>query len=57
MKLPAKMLVIYVDETDLWGTGSLYEAIVRRLRQLGLAGATAQAAISMGLNLFAIPLL
>ena len=43
MKPPAKMLVIYVDETDLWGTGSLYEAIVRRLRQLGLAGATAQA--------------
>ena len=42
MKPPVKMLVIYVDETDLWGTGSLYEAIVRRLRQLGLAGATAQ---------------
>jgi uncharacterized protein len=38
---PVKMLVIYVDETDLWGTGSLYEAIVRRLRQLGIAGATA----------------
>lgn len=42
---PAKMLVVYVDETDLWGTSSLYEAIVRRLRQLGLAGATAQAGI------------
>ena len=27
----------------LWGTGPLYEAIVRRLRQLGIAGATAQA--------------
>ena len=38
-----KMLVIYLDETDLWGSGSLYEAIVRRLRQLGMAGATAQA--------------
>ncbi|HEY1493310.1 MAG TPA: DUF190 domain-containing protein, partial [Candidatus Solibacter sp.] len=36
------MLVIYVDETDLWGTVTLYEAIVRRLRQLGVAGATAQ---------------
>ena len=43
MKPPVKMLVIYVDETDLWGAGSLYEAIVRRLRQLGIAGATAQA--------------
>jgi PII-like signaling protein len=42
MKPPVKMLVIYVDETDLWGTVTLYEAIVRRLRQLGVAGATAQ---------------
>jgi PII-like signaling protein len=37
---PVKMLVIYVDETDMWETVSLYEAIVRRLRQLGVAGAT-----------------
>ena len=42
MKAPVKLLVIYVDETDLWGTVTLYEAIVRRLRQLGMAGATAQ---------------
>jgi hypothetical protein len=41
------MLLIYVDETDLWETGPLYEAIMRRLRQLGLAGATAQVG-SMG---------
>ena len=40
MKPPAKMLVIYVDETDLRGTVTLYETIVRRLRQLGVAGAT-----------------
>ncbi len=40
MNPPVKMLVIYVDETDLWGTVTLYEAIVRRLRQMGLAGAT-----------------
>jgi PII-like signaling protein len=33
---------LILGQTDLWGTGSLYEAIVRRLRQLGLAGATAQ---------------
>jgi hypothetical protein len=40
MIAPVKMLVVYVDETDMWETGSLYEAIVRRLRQLGMAGAT-----------------
>src|SRR5438477_7060714 len=40
MNPPIKMLVIYVDETDIWQTGSLYEGIVRRLRQLGVAGAT-----------------
>ena len=40
MNPPVKMLLIYVDETDMWQTGSLYEGIVRRLRQLGVAGAT-----------------
>jgi PII-like signaling protein len=42
---PAKMLLVYVDETDLWETGPLYEAIVRRLRQLGIDGATVQTGI------------
>jgi uncharacterized protein len=41
MKPPVKMMMIYVDETDVYGTGPLYEAIVRRLRQLGVNGATA----------------
>lgn len=45
MNPPVKMLLVYVDETDTWGTTPLYEAIVRRLRQLGIAGATAQAGI------------
>jgi len=45
MTQPVKMLLIYVDETDLWETGPLYEAIVRRLRQLGVAGATVQTGI------------
>ncbi len=36
MRAPVKMLVIYVDETDLFGTVSLYEAIVRRLRSRGV---------------------
>jgi len=40
-----KMLLIYVDETDLWEARPLYEAIVRRLRQLGAAGATVQTGV------------
>jgi PII-like signaling protein len=34
------MLIIYLDETDLWHAQPLYEAIVRRLRQADIAGAT-----------------
>lgn len=45
MKPPAKMLVIFVDETDTCGATPLYEAIVRRLQQLKIAGATAQLGI------------
>lgn len=40
---PAKLLLIYVDETDRWEETPLYEAIVRKLRQLGANGATVQA--------------
>ena len=43
MKPPIKMLLVYVDETDVYRTGPLYEAIIRRLRQLGVNGATAVA--------------
>src|ERR1700757_1126060 len=43
MNPPVKMLVIYVDESDMWGGAQpLYEAIVRRLPQLSIAGATGQ---------------
>jgi PII-like signaling protein len=45
MTAPVKMLLIYVDETDTWGQTPLYEAIIRRLRQLEVAGATAQTGI------------
>ena len=47
MDAPVKLLLIYVDETDVWGETHtpLYEAIVRRIRQLELAGATVQAGI------------
>jgi PII-like signaling protein len=40
MTPPVKMLQIFVDENDTRGTVPLYEAIVRRLRQLEVAGAT-----------------
>jgi uncharacterized protein len=47
MNPPVKMLLIYVDESDMWGDAHapLYEAIVRRLRQLEIAGATVQTGI------------
>src|SRR4029077_13874143 len=43
MNPPVKMLIIYIDESDVWGEAHtpLYEAIVRRLRQLQVEGATA----------------
>jgi hypothetical protein len=40
-----KMLVIFVDETDMRGELPLYEAIVRRLVQLDVAGATVSSGI------------
>ena len=45
MKLPIKLLLIYVDENDTWEMIPLYDAIVRRLRQLDVAGATVSAGI------------
>jgi len=36
----AKLLLIYLDETDLWEDIPLYEAIVRRFLQYGISGAT-----------------
>ncbi len=45
MSAPMKMLLIYVGETDTWETTPLYAAIIRRLRQLGVSGATAQVGI------------
>ncbi len=41
----AKLLLIFVDETESWEELPLYEAVVRRLVQLGLRGATVQAGI------------
>jgi PII-like signaling protein len=37
---PAKLLLIFIDETDTWGNRPLHEVIVRVLEQHGIAGAT-----------------
>ncbi len=36
----AKLLMIHIDENDWWQGEALYEAIVKKLRMLDLAGAT-----------------
>ena len=43
MQQPVKLLLIFVNETDRWHDTPLYHALVHRLRQLDVAGATAQA--------------
>ena len=40
-----KLLLMFVNETDTWHGTPLYEAIVQRLRQLTVAGATVQSGI------------
>jgi PII-like signaling protein len=42
---PVKLLMLFVNETDMWHEQPLYQAIVHRLRQLNIAGATAQTGI------------
>src|SRR5581483_3719121 len=39
-RAPEKMLLVFVDETDMWHQERLYEAIVRVLERHGIAGAT-----------------
>jgi PII-like signaling protein len=43
----SKMMLIFLDENDRWGDPArpLYEAIVHRLMQLGVAGATAHVGV------------
>jgi uncharacterized protein len=45
MKPPVKMLLLFVNEADMWHGQPLYQAIVERLHQLQIAGATAQAGL------------
>lgn len=40
MNIPQQLLRIYLDESDRLGHKPLYEAIVLKARELGLAGAT-----------------
>jgi PII-like signaling protein len=42
---PAKMLLIYLDETLRFDDAPMYEAIVRRLARLGVRGATVHAGV------------
>jgi len=43
----AQLLLIFVDETDEWGSGQvpLYEAIVEKLYESGVSGATVHSGI------------
>ncbi len=55
MDAPAKMMLIFLDETDRWGESRapLYEAIVETLFQSGIAGATVHNGImGFGANLY-----
>ena len=45
MQDPVKLLLIFVNEADRWHDTTLYHALVHRLRQLDIAGATAHAGI------------
>ena len=42
MMINVKMMIVFVDETDMHGEIRLFEYIVRKLSQLGIAGATVQ---------------
>ena len=45
MNAPVKLLILFVNEADMWHNRPLYQAIVERLRQLEIAGATASAGL------------
>ena len=45
MTRPTKLLLIFLNESDTWDDGPLYRAVIDRLRQLDVAGATAQTGI------------
>jgi uncharacterized protein len=42
---PVKLLLVFVNESDMWHEAPLYQALVSRLQQLNLAGATAHVGV------------
>jgi PII-like signaling protein len=38
---PVKLLLVFVNESDTWHDAPLYQALIQRLKQRDLAGATA----------------
>ena len=42
MTPPVKVMLVFVNEADTWHNRPLYQAVVERLHQLGVSGATAQ---------------
>ena len=45
IQTPAKMLLIFIAETDMSGEVPLYEAVLRRLLALDVSGATVNAGV------------
>ena len=45
MNAPIKVLLLFVNEADTWHGRPLYQAIVERLHQLEVAGATAHTGV------------
>ena len=41
MSTPVKVLIVFVDETDMWDGLPLYEAIIKKLAKHKIVGATA----------------
>ena len=41
MSAAVKVLVVFVDETDMWANLPLYEAIIKKLAKHKITGATA----------------
>ena len=41
MSTPVKVLVVFVDETDMWDNLPLYEAVIKKLAKHKIVGATA----------------
>lgn len=42
---PLRIMLIFINEADLWFDTPLYEAVIKRLKERGLAGATAHAGV------------